>query len=137
MKKQGKELIQSLLDELKYEVNDLEGVYLFGSRAQKVESANSDWDFAYLSRTSILEQELWDIKTRLEINFDTSIDIVDLYRANTILQIQVIKTGEIVWVGDQKKIGQFEYLTLSYYQKLNEERAEILSDIKKQGSVYG
>ena len=137
MQMQGKDLIQSLLRELKCVVNNLEGVYLFGSRAQKEENAKSDWDFAYLSRTGVQEQKVWEMKTQLEIDFDTSIDVVDLYKANTILQVQVIKTGEIIWAGDLNKIRQFEYLTLSYYQKLNDERAHILADVKRRGSVYG
>lgn len=132
-----KELTRSIISELREQLEHLEGVYLFGSRQRGDSREGSDWDFAFLSREEHTEEINWNIKSAIETKFDVNIDLIDLYKSNTILQIEVIKSGEPVYVGDIHKIREFEFLTLSYYQKLNEERAEILEDIKKRGSVYG
>jgi len=137
MKYQQSELIKSLIDELTLKLEKLEGVYLFGSRAQKTATKISDWDFGFLCREEHIEEIVWNIRTSLETKYDVSVDLVDLYKSNTILQIQVIKTGELIWEGNLNKVREFEYLTLSYYQKLNDERADILKDIKLRGNIYG
>jgi len=115
----------------------LEGIYLFGSRAEDKHYNNSDWDFAFLCRISVTQDKLYNIKADLEMELNIDLDIVDLYTSNTLIQVQVIKTGKLVWINNIYNIEQFEYLTLSYYQKLNEERKEILKDIKSRGNVYG
>ena len=130
-------LVSKLIRELSTKLFKLEGIYLFGSRAQDEQKPSSDWDFAYLCREKNIDEIVWDIKLELETKFDMSLDMVNLYNANTILQIQVIKTGRLIWTGDTKRVKEFEYLTLSYYQKLNDERADILKDIKSRGSIYG
>ncbi len=134
---QKAEIVKSLVSLLQKELSDLEGVYLFGSRNTGESKVDSDWDFGYLSREGLLDERSWGIKTNVESLFDIQIDLVDLYKATTVLQIQVLKTGTLVWIGEHNKIKQFEYLTLSYYQKLNEERADILKDIKLRGNIYG
>ncbi len=50
MEYQQSELIKSLIDELTLKLPKLEGVYLFGSRAQKTATKLSDWDFGFLCR---------------------------------------------------------------------------------------
>lgn len=137
MSQQDEDIVQVLIDELKASLIDLEGVYLFGSRNTGDFNDSSDWDFAFLSRKGFNDETTWEFKTLLESKFDTNIDLVDLYEANTILQIQVLKTGKLVWIGDDIKVKHFEYLTLSYYQKLNDERAEILKDVELRGNIYG
>ena len=79
----------------------------------------------------------WELKVLIESKFEAKIDLVDLYKATTVLQIQVLKTGKLVWVGNKSKVKHFEYLALSYYQKLNDEQADILKDIKARGNIYG
>jgi len=132
-----KELTRSIISELREQLEHLEGVYLFGSRQRGDSGEGSDWDFAFLSREEYTEEIIWNIKSAIEAKYDVNIDLIDLYKSNTILQIEVIKSGEPVYVGDIHKIREFEFLALSYYQKLNEERAEILEDIKKRGNIYG
>lgn len=134
---QKEDIIHSIISELRKKSDDLEGVYLFGSRNTGEATVGSDWDFAYLSRKGLDDETNWELKVHIESKFDAEIDLVDLYKATTILQIQVLKTGTLVWIGDDNKVKHFEYLTLSYYQKLNDERADILKDIKVRGNIYG
>ena len=39
-------------------------------------------------------------------------------------------TGRLLFCGNRFAVSECEMLTISYYQKLNEERAEILAEIK-------
>ena len=137
MNMQSQRIIKKVIEELCKKINGLEGIYLFGSRAEDKHYNNSDWDFAFLCRISVTQDKLYNIKADLEMELNIDLDIVDLYTSNTLIQVQVIKTGKLVWINNIYNIEQFEYLTLSYYQKLNEERKEILKDIKSRGNVYG
>lgn len=47
---QKEDIIHSIISELRKKSDDLEGVYLFGSRNTGEATVGSDWDFAYLSR---------------------------------------------------------------------------------------
>jgi len=134
---QKDEIVNSVVSLLQKELPDLVGIYLFGSRNTGESNAVSDWDFAYLSREGMNDEKIWDIKTQIESSLDLQIDLIDLYKATTVLQIQVLKTGTLVLIVEDIKVKQFEYLTLSFYQKLNEERADILKEIKLRGNIYG
>jgi hypothetical protein len=48
-----------------------------------------------------------------------------------------LKDSKLLHVTDKFEKDTFEYLTLSYYQKLNEERKYILKDIQERGNIYG
>ena len=88
---QKEDIIQSIISELRKKSDDLEGVYLFGSRSTGEFTIDSDWDFAYLCRKGLDDEINWELKVLIESNFDTKIDLVDLYKATTILQITCLK----------------------------------------------
>lgn len=46
----------------------------------------------------------------------------------TVFQMAII-FGELIYCANRYAVDEFEMLTMSYYQKLNEERAEILADL--------
>ncbi|MCJ7817700.1 MAG: helix-hairpin-helix domain-containing protein [Candidatus Thorarchaeota archaeon] len=45
-------------------------------------------------------------------------------------------TGRLILSNDKRAVAEFEMLTLSYYQKLNEERSGILQEFYKTGKAY-
>jgi hypothetical protein len=67
------------------------------------------------------------------------VDLVNLRMVDTVFQARIIETGRLLYTsGSSSGSGEtasFEMLTLSYYQKLNEERAEIIQDIVRTGRV--
>lgn len=75
------DLIKALTTELRNQLPDLEGIYLFGSRVTDQANDASDWDFAYLSRMGLTTEQQWEMKTSLESKFDLDIDLVDLYKS--------------------------------------------------------
>ena len=79
---------------------------------------------------------LWELSGELDDLADCPVDLVDLRAASTVLQYQIIMTGERWW----RKDGQaslFEAAILSEKTALDTARAGLLDDIQKRGSVYG
>lgn len=128
---------EALIERLIGKLPDLEAIYLFGSRAEGAEKKGSDWDFAFLSRKGLNSTELWDVKSQLEADYNEDIDILDLYQIDTVTQIEVIKGGSVIWKAENFNPLVFESMVISMYQKLNEERAEILKQVSVQGNIHG
>ncbi|MEA3396520.1 MAG: nucleotidyltransferase domain-containing protein, partial [Chloroflexota bacterium] len=61
------------------------------------------------------------------------VDLINLRRVPTVLQKEVIAADRRIYHADEYAADEFEMLTLSYYQKLNEERAEIIEDALATG----
>lgn len=56
-------------------------------------------------------------------------DLVNLRRADTTLQAEILRTGTMIYCHDVGDRLEFETLVLWMYQKLNDERAEIRAAI--------
>jgi hypothetical protein len=67
---------------------------------------------------------------------DCPVDLLDLRAASTVMQYQVITTGQRWWALDIQA-ALFEAAILSEKTELDTARAGLLSDIQKRGKVYG
>ncbi len=65
------------------------------------------------------------------------VDLIDLRRADTVTQAQVVSSGELLLQQNPGLIAQFETDVLSMYAQLNLERQGIIADIVQRGNVYG
>lgn len=74
-------------------------------------------------------------RTALEEMLSRPVDLVNLRIVSTVFQFQIIY-GERIYCADAYAADEFEMLTMSFYQKLNEERAEILAAFKETGRAY-
>ena len=127
-----------LEEELLRAFPDLQGVYLFGSAASGASREDSDVDLGLLLPPGGLPPDPWKLGetgARLEGILGRPVDLVDLRRADTVFRHQVVSTGRLLLARDRRATGEFEMLTLSFYQKLNEERREILEEIRRTGRV--
>jgi uncharacterized protein len=64
------------------------------------------------------------------------VDLIDLRAASTVMRMQVISTGECLFSANDRLQGEFEDLIYLTYARLNEERREILNDVRARGSIY-
>lgn len=112
-------------------------IYIFGSRVAGLAIDRSDYDIAILGKEKYSTIDLFALKNTIETECKIEVDLVDLKAASTVTCFEMLKTGERLFAADEGQADQFEYLTISYYQKLQEERRDILEDIKSRGSVYG
>jgi uncharacterized protein len=55
---------------------------------------------------------------------------------STVLQKEIIDHGRLIYAADPYIVDEFEMLFISYYQKLNEERQEILQAFYPTGRAY-
>jgi uncharacterized protein len=53
-----------------------------------------------------------------------------------VLQKEVVMADRRIFEGDLGAAEEFEMLTLSYYQKLNEERAGVIEDALARGRFH-
>ena len=119
---------------------DVQAVYLFGSYASDDALPDSDVDIAVLlpheKARNIGSLIMSDLRFELESLLKKNVDLINLRQVNTVLQKEIIMADQRIFLTDQYSADEFEMLTLSYYQKLNEERAQILKEIEASGRFY-
>ncbi len=65
-----------------------------------------------------------------------NVDVINLRQASTVFQKEIIMAERRIFCANPYAADEFEMLTLSYYQKLNEERREILVEFARTGRAY-
>ena len=125
-----------ILSFLRQNLPDLTAVYLFGSRARGTARPDSDLDLAVLVNVQLDPTLLWELAQKLSEQVGCEVDLIDLCQASTVLQYQIITTGQRIWAHGVGP-GVYEAFILSEYTHLNEARAGLLSDIHQRGRVYG
>jgi predicted nucleotidyltransferase len=124
---------------LQTQLPQVKGIYLFGSRlTAEYVRADSDWDVGFLLDARPMDTlEKWNLQQQMGTALNAEIDLIDLQAANTVFRFEIITTGKRIFCADDYFCDYFEMMTYSFYQKLQEERKEIITDILKRGSVYG
>jgi uncharacterized protein len=127
---------KNIISRVKKHFPDIEAVYIFGSFGTEYERPDSDADIALLlPRRKKTDRSVWDLcRSSLEDSLSRTVDLIDLREVSTVFQNEIVSTGRRIFALDGPAF-EFEYITLSDYQKLNEERSGILSDIKNTGRV--
>jgi len=112
-------------------------VYVFGSIAKGNANKNSDLDLAVLGGDCFQVMDVWQLAQDLVIDAGMDVDLIDLRAASAVMRIQVIAEGQRLMCSDEDVCAVFEDFVFSDYARLNEERADILNDIQKRGTIYG
>ncbi len=112
-------------------------VYLFGSQLSGAVHAESDVDVAVLADHAFAAEDYLALQSHVAERVGASVDLVDLHRASTVMRMQVVTTGALVYARSPAEQGHFETYVFSSYAALNEERSAILKDIRRCGQVYG
>jgi len=113
-------------------------IYLFGSQATGLHSTNSDVDIAFLTPFDcrLNPVEVYQLKVKVEIALGKDVDLIHLNQASTVFQFQITTTATHLYVKNASMVLQYEALVLSMYQRLQEERKDILNEIISSGKVY-
>jgi hypothetical protein len=65
------------------------------------------------------------------------VDLIDLRSASTVMRVQVLEHGIVLYERNSGNRQAFEATALSAYARLNEERRGIIHDIRQRGRVHG
>jgi len=118
----------------------VQGIYLFGTHGTEYERPDSDVDIALLLPPEQAKKErnlvLSQCRTDLEIALCREVDLVNARQVSTVLQKEIIGSATLLYCADRYALDEFEMLVLSFYQKLNEERAGVLAEGFATGRFY-
>ncbi len=124
---------------LRPRIPDLLAIYAFGSRTQGTARPESDLDLAVLVAGYADALTLFDVSGDLADVTGCAVDLLDLLdlrTASTVMQYQIITTGQRWWQQDGQA-ALFEAAVLSEKTALDAARAGLLSDIQRKGRIYG
>lgn len=127
---------EALVRTLQTRLPRLLAVYAFGSRVQGAAGPNSDLDLAVLVAGHADPLVLFGLAGDLADVAGCPVDLLDLRAASTVMQYQIITTGERWWTLDAQA-ALFEAAVLSEKCELDAARAGLLADIQQRGTVYG
>ena len=116
---------------------DCQAIYRFGSWGTEAQRPDSDIDIAILPARPLEQVQRWELAQTMAVQAGRDVDLVDLLRASTVLRMQVLVHGERLYAPDAVSIERFEDMVFSSYARLNEERSDILADVRQRGSIYG
>ena len=132
--------LQPVVDIVLRHFPETEALYLFGSRMHDELRSGSDLDIAVLlspARSADAEALLaFEVRPELEETVKMPVDCVNLRKVSVVFRKEIIFSGARIFTGDEKAAEEFEMLTMSYYQKLNDERRDILDELFRTKRAY-
>ncbi len=116
---------------------DAKASYLFGSASRKELRPDSDIEIAVLQDGDLDVAVILHLKSEVSKIFRRNVDVIDLKQANTVTAAEIISSTLVLSSHNPDEQAFFETTAFSKYAILNEERAGILDDIFKTGTIYG
>jgi predicted nucleotidyltransferase len=126
-----------LVDAIVAALPDVVAVYLFGSEASGETLPDSDLDIAVLTRAPVGPVQRWDLQERLASLVHRDVDLLVLGSASTVMRMQVVQNGRLLFDADPTARGEFEAMVFSDYARLQSERRAIIEDATGRGQIHG
>ena len=118
----------------------VQAIYLFGTFGTADEWPDSDVDLALLLPHAEAKAAgnlmLSPCCLALSQALGRDVDLLNAGHVSTVFQKEIVANGRLLWQGDETAVDEFEMLTLSLYQKLNEERKDILEAFYQTRRAY-
>jgi len=118
-----------------------QAIYLFGTYGTADEWPDSDVDIALLLPPDEAKRgghmALSKARVAIERLLGKDVDLINLRQVSTVFQKEIIMAERRIFCADAYAADEFEMLVLSYYQKLSEERADVLAEGLRSGRFYG
>ncbi len=121
--------------------SNTQAIYLYGTWGTEDQRQGSDLDIAVLlppATARTVDHSAW-LRLSAEVAQAAKVeyaDLINLRTAPVILRKEIIAANRRIYCADEYAADEFEMLTLSYYQKLNEERREIVESGLSTGRFY-
>ncbi len=130
-------MLETLIRAIREFIPDCQAIYRFGSWGTPAQKHDSDIDLAVLSSSILETVSCWELAQSLASLAGCNVDLVDMLRASTVLRMQVLASADRLYCADDYGVELFEDVVFSSYARLNEERRELVADVRARGSVYG
>lgn len=135
------ESIKTVLEIVSKYYAETQAIYLFGSAAENKLRPDSDIDIALLLPHDIAKSKpslaMTPLQHELENSLQREVDLINLRQVSTVFQYIIVNRGRTIFCATTDECKLFEMLVWSFYQKLNEERADILATFLQTGKTYG
>jgi uncharacterized protein len=131
--------LQAVTHLLQQRLPNVLAVYAFGSRVVdngQHAKHHSDLDLAVLVEGYADPIALFELSGELADKVGCSVDLLDLRAASTVMQHQILTSGQRLWAKDVRA-GLFEAAMLTEKLHLNDMRQGLVEDIQARGFVYG
>jgi predicted nucleotidyltransferase len=137
---EGQQAVEAIAQTVLRHYPSAQAIYLFGSSQTEDEWPDSDVDIAVLLSPEESKKAgslaMSELRFALESLLGKDVDVINLRFVPTTLQKEVVIADRRIHTGDQYETEKLEMLTLSFYQKLNEERAEIVESAMAEGRFH-
>lgn len=133
----GSPLRETIEARVRDAIPDLRWLALFGSQAQGHARPESDVDVGLFAAGVIPADRLQRLRGDLEAATGRDVHLVDLRAATTVLRSQIVATAEVLYSSGDRDSEEFLDFVFSDYARLNEERADILRDVRARGRIHG
>ena len=118
-----------------------QAIYMFGSYGTENQWPNSDLDVAILFPVMAAKRvDFWEwlevsnaIAAAIQIK---NVDFINLRQVDTVFRKEIIRANRLIYCTDTDAADEFEMIALSLYQKLVEERRDIVHDALTTGRFY-
>lgn len=128
----------TLVRPIREQYRETQAIYLFGSYGTEDEWPSSDIDIGVLLPVDQAKKtdpwkwiELSNILATASKKEKT--DLVNLRQVDTVFRKEIISADRRIYCADETAADEFEMLTLSFYQQLQEERKDIIEDAIRSG----
>ncbi len=119
---------------------DTQAIYLFGSFGTESEWPDSDVDIALLLPPEQAKAgpmlAMSPLCSELGSLLGKDVDLINLREVSTVFQKEIIAADRRIHTGNAYAADELEMLVLSFFQKLSQERAEILAEGLQSGRFY-
>jgi len=101
--------------------------WLFGSAANGHWQPGSDLDISVATRPGLNGPDLLERANGLSALLHQDVDLLDFYQLHTLMQVQVLRTGRLLFAHDAAHLAGYIGHTLTEYQHLQYWRGPMVS----------
>lgn len=131
---------EAIIQEILASFPETQAIYLFGSWGTENQWPDSDVDIALLLQPVEAQNTgtllMSPLRFSLESLLNRPVDLINLRLVSTVFQKEVVCSERRIYCVNDYAADEFEMLTISYYQQLNQERKEILDEFWQSGKAY-
>ncbi len=126
---QSFEKIASVVQRL---VPQASALWLFGSAVRHQMQPDSDIDLAVALSAPLTIEEKWSLQTALTQQLGAEVDLLDFSRLPTIMQFQVLETGQLLYAKDPVATELYSAFVRTEYMDIQRWRQPMIAKLARE-----